>query len=446
MGYPVAYRRVAPVRNVRGSQPYGSARRNLGRDARSNAREPLLPFDQKSLADAAFDLSPFGGWQAEAIKALLNYIWPDYQNQGQIIPSKWVAPAGYTQCSVPFGHPCIDMYPTHWQGFGGFQTCSGFAPCSMNQPAPAVPLPVTGTPNRILFYNPALSNPGTYTLVGQFLKTGAPASAPYRRAPFEYSPEEFEVPSVVDPWGSPLGQPDYDWPPLPYKAIPERPDYNPWRSPVEQPIRGPRPLARPLPRPEIRPGISESDGNPGPTIVVGPNGDIDVFPPQPPANPKPPPRKTKERKAIIAVGGRVAKLVNITTEAKDFLDAMWKALPKDCRSKPEKGSKKVRAPAMMRDIYGCFGRIDLVKWLKGFLENELQDRFYGRAGQAYRKAVKELARSGYYNRGVGFQFGDRYRPHPNVKGADDPLGDFDKWLDRNLPSYSPRDAFDFYNP
>lgn len=137
--------------------------------------------------------------------------------------------------------------------------------------------------------------------------------------------------------------------------------------------------------------------------------------------------------------------MNVITEGRDFVQALWKALPKKFRSKPQKGRKTLTVQQMLRDIYDHLNDIDLADAVLNVIENEIQDRFYGGVGQRFKQAAQQ---NPYWERPVGYQFGDRYRPQPDVHKYldDDIFKQIDRQLRENLPHYSPRQLRDLYWP
>lgn len=148
----------------------------------------------------------------------------------------------------------------------------------------------------------------------------------------------------------------------------------------------------------------------------------------------------------------VAKIVaNAVTESRDLLVALWKALPDKCRGKyrgPHGGHRKARAGEMVNDLKRCmiFNKQAFDwdgYWRRALIEvmaNEMQDGLYGLAGQKYKSAVRNLYQLGYYNRPVGLQAGDRFRPVPGEKAFRKQGGDSPKAASRANRSikYAPR--------
>lgn len=147
-------------------------------------------------------------------------------------------------------------------------------------------------------------------------------------------------------------------------------------------------------------------------------------------------RPAKDRKFAnprILVGLKI--LMNAVTESRDLVQALWKALPNQCKTKkrgPKGGLRHLRPNEMIADLKYCFHNSDFVyrqkvgkgasyevergleayvhRALVEVLANEMQDGLFGLVGQQYKKAVRNLYELGLYDRPVGLQMGDRFRP------------------------------------
>lgn len=133
---------------------------------------------------------------------------------------------------------------------------------------------------------------------------------------------------------------------------------------------------------------------------------------------RPPEGKTKERKQkTLSSVGVWKSIIGKITESRDFIQAWYKALPDWLKTKYYKPNGDRRKPTileMMQDIYDAWDLVDHDKYLHdvvvNVIENEIQDRFYGTVGTKYKQAYKKAVESGYFDKGTGFQAGDRYRP------------------------------------
>lgn len=180
----------------------------------------------------------------------------------------------------------------------------------------------------------------------------APASDPQR--PPAVVPTVFPqiAPEYAPAPGAPVPTPK----PAPRWYVPNLPTH----SPAGDPIRGPsdRPVTRPEPEPEDKPKpITRPVPKPlpmtppatTPTQAKGPRPRWSQRPSvrtilQPGLKPRveeaphsmsPPPKGTRERKFAVTVGGRnaIIRAVNGATEACDFVDAIFEALPKEIQKK-----------------------------------------------------------------------------------------------------------------
>lgn len=198
---------------------------------------------------------------------------------------------------------------------------------------------------------------------------------------------------------------------------------NPYRSPVEQSTSGYAAPAHPYAPPVVRPPVggftwTQAPGQP-------PRGGIY----EPPARPKPPGAKTRERKFMGIGGGNFAGLlagVGAITESLDLVTAFWKALPKSQKTgyyalhyrDPVTGEVKVyykrrhkaSAADKVRDVLRGWQDIDVPKALSYALDEAIEDRIYGGIGQAAQKARARGYRD--VNRDANAQragYGKRYR-------------------------------------
>lgn len=213
---------------------------------------------------------------------------------------------------------------------------------------------------------------------------------------------EPEVPNpTVDPLSSPIGQPMPFPEPMPWRAIPEVVP-NPWRSPTEQPQRGPqpkprqRPYGRPTPAPEpVTPPVGQPNPAPlPPPVVVAPGPGPKPVPPRPSVRPQRPGKRTKEKKGRTSNAAALMAAANFASEVGDLVGAIWKALPKEFRSKPkyDPWSKKyyeVGALQKAADIYNNFEHVDQEKMWENIFNEIGEDMFYGSIGQALRSGNRK---------------------------------------------------------
>lgn len=394
MSWPVAYRRAAPVRRVGGFQPGPAARRALGRLSRESARTPIRQFEQ-DLAEAVLQESAsrlLSKLPGGAVLPLLRTLYELYKNEVDqpymMKPGGFVMSPYYNRCPTPID--CPTGGPPYKYASWGDHSCNTVGQCRNIGPNPYGLYPPAVWPGRISFID------ANNVVLSQWVQQSAPPAGwrPEQSPqflPVYDTPPGVDYPPWIDPMGAPINKPAPDWPALPR-----------WAKPLIKPEAEPNPATDPQVGPEPARRV---DPNTGPTIVIEPGQQTRANPGKL-SKPARPPKYTRERKAVIAVGGVVRKLVNGVTETKDLIDALWKALPKDCKG--HSGTLQSR----MWDLYKCWSRIDIPNAIWNVISNEAQDRFYGKIGQLGRKAVKNAASHGYYRRGVGLQFGDRYRPPP----------------------------------
>lgn len=237
-----------------------------------------------------------------------------------------------------------------------------------------------------------------------------------------YATQPLGIP--FDPFSLPIGQPAPIVRPLPWKVVPARVP-SPWRSPMEQTWRGPLPPRRyvgfPQPVYPDLPWLGPSQhGQPGKSHhvdVVGgspPLGRLNTSDPPPSRYPRPPKKRTKERKFVLNRRTAFMRLVSFITEARDFVDAMYRALPKDARRRARaKHQNKAAA------IYENFLDLDIPLAFKYWFENEIEDRFYGLGGRIAGKGKRKAFDTGYDPSHKGPQLGGRYRPQADP-GEDNP--------------------------
>lgn len=441
-------------------RPGRAANDNLPRAANDNIRPPspsMIPASSATslLLDAALMLSPWG----RALSLLMG-LYELYQllneEPDKNINQAW-APGGYTVCPGEGG--CQGPYGYTTLGAGA---CGPTLPnrCG-NRSGALTKLPIVGTPSRIIVYGKPDPLTGFFQPHIVFNKLGA---GPFRSPEF-VTDWPIEVPDLAgspeprpainpetqpqyDPMNEPIKNPWLEPDPFPYELVPYR-EPNPDRSPVEQPWRGPLPPVRirpdertdPRRRPDVRPDQkgdrdTRIETRTDPRTRLRPLTRIIDVPRTPPSRPG---KNTRERKYRAGLTGTLRVVVNAITESRDFIEALWKALPKDKRSRPEKGRRKVFVQQMLKDLYDNWLDLDLPRAVKEVIANELQDRLYGKAGQLSAKGVQRAAEEGYYQRPVGVQAGDRYRPRvPPPKG--DLFDQANQFFDDNLPRYSFRDV------
>lgn len=177
----------------------------------------------------------------------------------------------------------------------------------------------------------------------------------------------------TDPAQLPGASPDPR--PLPYRAIPHR-RANPYRPPGERWERGPLPMW-PGPR-NVTPTVGLTIPHPStgraPSVQVGAAARGSTLPP----------KRTKERKMAFDRTKNAAfrtgdALINLITESGDFIDAIYKALPKELRKKHFKAldgnvSDYDKAVAIWKN----FDKVDAGEAVANLGENAAKDSIVGK--------------------------------------------------------------------
>lgn len=200
--------------------------------------------------------------------------------------------------------------------------------------------------------------------------------------------------------------------PVPHFVVPSLPSL----SPEGHPIRFYAPPALPPLAPPLVPGtppVIEVPLVPGaqPNPVPGPAHSFN-----------PPRGRVKERKVRVTFLGLnvVMRVVNGVSEIPDYVDALYSALPKRCKLRPKRiqpgdpeygqryenrywvQSRAAAGKSLLRThrapstdekltaIYRCWDHIDVRKALIALVDNEIEDRAYGKLGKATGKASGKL--------------------------------------------------------
>lgn len=467
MSWPVAYRRAAPgAYRGRGIQPSSSARGANSASSRANARTrvsphaPAVPPSPNAANAAAANvvrnaLGAFGlpGRLAQAAWGIYDaynnqHIEPDAVRRGA---QGWAPLTGaWVQCNYSQAPGCsvTGLSPTHYLYFISASGCTTTA-CGENlslggeQPMPVNPAHYGA--NRFTYITrEGTTVPGRWSGIRTVYRPNVPGSFvkpdEYRTIQPMFWP--FELPATTpNPWDMPIGQPARDPMQVPW-FMPPHWQPNPNLAPGEQTVRGPIAPQTPDRIPSGDPSqvpvvIASAGGRPLPGWRMSPNARMRTRPGNR-INPKRPPRFTKERKVALTVRGIAVGLLNLTSEFKDLVEAIWKALPKNFQRRPNKGEKKVRLPGMLEDLYHHWMEVDMPLAMANILDNEIKDRMYGGMGNLVKRGVRRAADGGYYVGGVGLQAGGRYRPRVNDSAPE--ISDF-----VDLPKYSARDAWNAIN-
>lgn len=190
------------------------------------------------------------------------------------------------------------------------------------------------------------------------------------------------LPGWIPGWVIPVDDPLPAWvtgplsPPLAGQPAPFPPPI--WRRPPRPPIERGDPLKWPRDRPVGRPDKK-------PVFTPDPEGVVNN-PPKPRPRPRPttdpvpvpwarPGRRVKEKKVRVAYSVR-ALLLRLLSEYSEFVDlveALYKGVPKELRT------KNADLFQMMRDIYNAGDRYDMVAAIQAIFEENAHDRVWGKA-------------------------------------------------------------------
>ena len=340
------------------------------------------------------------------------HLWQDYErlnaifslnNSGYYVdPGVWfVHPTGW--CATPRGTP----YGQSRIGGGG---------CGEVHEFNDDPLPLTGASLDMCFIDPLVpglfakwratfwgnyqrvlgteGDIGLFPAVPRFPLPGYravpwpqlnPGAEPVEVPGMPVRPDPLPVPFAMQdalPKEDPMGQPLRG-----YEIAPETPKVPEF---VVMPIEGLGPIYLPV-------------AAVGTEVVLSP-GTSPVARPSRHENRKPPFR-TKERKFILSMasGSAAGMFVSAVTEADDFVDDLWRALPDDLRKskKRYKGkdgrwhAAKVGELQKFAALLGHYQEIDVGKALYNVLVDQATDAAYGRLGQLNAKAQRNVHNSGY---------------------------------------------------
>lgn len=313
------------------------------------------------------------------------------------------------------GHPDLSQYtqlcsvaptgpgPQFWVNFGN-PTCGGMT--SHNSPSTSTVTTWTknAAPGNYAFIwlqrfhsnNPAAPLFERWIDVQRWEHTGSRPGPWFRMGYFSPSPYQARTPEEL-PIHNPAPTPMYRGfaSPRPGQMPSQQPSTR--TNPRRDPARGPVVNLPPMPYPIVLvppyispgPGIEPVPLQP-PTIVVTPgtgnNPGVSVTPtPSPPSN-SPPKQGTKERKLNIrTVAGRLWAVIGGMTEGLDFFYVLWNSIPPDKRS-----SRKAHITEHFWDLYENWDEIDIGTAVSNYLNNQLEDMFYGAIGKGEAKASQTI--------------------------------------------------------
>lgn len=104
---------------------------------------------------------------------------------------------------------------------------------------------------------------------------------------------------------------------------------------------------------------------------------------------QPRPFRGKEKKFAVAIGGRLARAVNLISEASDWSDCLNASLPPGTRLPGSAGSAK-----HVENWYANLDKMDLGAFLTCAAANEAEDRFFGKLGRITGRANRNRGKPG----------------------------------------------------
>jgi hypothetical protein len=156
-----------------------------------------------------------------------------------------------------------------------------------------------------------------------------------------------------------------------------------------QPAQDARTQPDPSPWPQSQLVMQDRRGRPV-ELVIGPEAQVEVRPSTHAYRPPPPPgvrvRQYREKKLRATIPAAVATILNVTSEANDFVDALHKAIPEKYRSRGNRWDR------MLPELYHHWDKIDWGQALQNLVMNQVEDWAIGTAN---RLANREANRAGW---------------------------------------------------
>lgn len=119
-----------------------------------------------------------------------------------------------------------------------------------------------------------------------------------------------------------------------------------------------------------------------------------------PANPprnherdRPPPRQREVKAKVPAAMVPLIRAVNFVTEANDFVDAIYQALPAEFRPRWKDTPYEWRNPtpqAKLQAVFDNYDKLDAVDIIENLIFEHFEDRFYGMIGRKNAETSKRL--------------------------------------------------------
>lgn len=415
MEYPsLGYRRSAPFRGSSGyqraldRQRYGvpanvdeppAARKSTVPDVRGTVPE-WLPKAARAFGAFAARYGPLGRF-AGRLNPLINFLWTAYDvyklwqsyhvDDDPYTWSRFVVPPGFVlwrNC----GNPPVRLIKTNYSQ----ASCPNLSLWQAGSEPAAEPVYFSSF--RIWYYYKFdhYWNGYNYYKKSMAWKENSPylpgtpigmKALPVRR----WHPAQ-DAMAAIDPLSQPVGapEPDPNLAPKP-RALPKRGE-NPWRSPEEQRQASydvpPRPGE--TPRPDVRGRrVVREIGKPNQVTAASPKRE-------------PPGPRVKEKKVRSKFARVVGAIVNEVSETTDYIDAVFKALPKKRRPRWMK-----RPDQRIHQIWTHWDELDWEQVAINLVLNEIEDRSIGYLGKKSKQAREAVAAVLGVDPLVGFQYGSR---------------------------------------
>ena len=140
---------------------------------------------------------------------------------------------------------------------------------------------------------------------------------------------------------------------------------------------------------------------PPPTPRGGPPSPPPTHHTRPPRGRKPPDSRTKEKKLSVRTKANKAWIVlNLATEAFDFVDALFAGLPDHCKKQAGQSPNPYQKA---RAVYNCFDEMDWSKFVNAFINQQITDMVVGGIGMVSTMGLKfsgATSGSGYISRNL----------------------------------------------
>jgi hypothetical protein len=288
---------------------------------------------------------------------------------------------------------------------------------------------VQDTPGKQIpgFATPATWYPNEWPELAPQLWPARPVPQPYRTA-------VPDVPYPVNPDFAPVEVPTIFPPPFPIVLVPLP---LPGGAPAPQPGTGPSPV----PAPGSGMPATAPDGSVFPDQVIQsqPGGGV-IGGYVPPAGSQSPPQpREKERKVNVKsrFGGFWAFL-NVLSERNELLDDLWRALPKELKTKRFHNGKRVRARPQdkLADLYRGWQHLDIASAVENYANDQFSDYFYAIPGKVQTAATRRMFDATGLGNLVGRGVRSRWLPQPEDNLP--PVPKLSDWRAKQLKNHPER--------